>query len=292
MKKINPINTLIPLVTLAIVTLAVALAGCKDDNGAGAELSVTPAEIEAPIGGGSYDIAVTSNTEWTATLRYISIWCTVSPESGSGNGTVTVTVPENTRASIRTATVKVAAGDLSKSVTVTQEAMPPPEYPYNAASAQTWTFGDQTWSDLIHVPSCEGGAFSRANSAEPQCQSAMDGDVLRFHYNWQYVQNNVDDLCPSPWWRVPTKADFETLVETVNRNDLVAAWGLGGFAADGTGGLESANSQMALWSSADWADVFLLISGSAQVVDGWSVKYHGMQVRCIKGDWDEIIAKQ
>jgi len=86
----------------------------------GATLSVAPGTVNvaaAANSAGTFDI--TSNTSWTVTDN--QSWLTVSPTSGSNNGTVTVTAQENTSASARTATVTVSAtGVPSRTVTVTQ----------------------------------------------------------------------------------------------------------------------------------------------------------------------------
>jgi hypothetical protein len=86
----------------------------------GATLSVAPGTVNvaaAANSAGAFDI--TSNTSWTVTDN--QSWLTVSPTSGSNNGTVTVTAQENTSASARTATVTVSAtGVPSRTVTVTQ----------------------------------------------------------------------------------------------------------------------------------------------------------------------------
>jgi hypothetical protein len=35
--------------------------------------------------------------------------------------------------------------------------------PPHAASAKTWTVGEQTWSDVIHMPECNKEIFKEAN---------------------------------------------------------------------------------------------------------------------------------
>ena len=86
----------------------------------GATLSVAPSAVNvaaAANSAGTFNI--TSNASWTVTDN--QSWLTVSPTSGSNNGTVTVTAQENTSASARTATVTVSAtGVPSQTVTVTQ----------------------------------------------------------------------------------------------------------------------------------------------------------------------------
>jgi uncharacterized protein (TIGR02145 family) len=86
-------------------------------------LAVNPATIDAPANAGSYTVAVTSNTTWTATTT--ASWLTLSPASGDGNGTVTVNVTGNTTLEARNATITVAAGALTETVTVTQAGVAP-----------------------------------------------------------------------------------------------------------------------------------------------------------------------
>src|SRR5215510_5109808 len=86
----------------------------------GATLSVAPGAVNLAAAVNSADtFNITSNASWTVTDN--QSWLTVSPTSGSNNGTVTVTAQENTGASARTATVTVSAtGVPSRTVTVTQ----------------------------------------------------------------------------------------------------------------------------------------------------------------------------
>ena len=85
--------------------------------------SATPSALSFESSAGSpQNISVTSNEQWTATSDATS-WCTVSPASGSNNGTVKVTVTANTSTSQRTAHVTVkgtTSGDVT-TVTVTQK---------------------------------------------------------------------------------------------------------------------------------------------------------------------------
>ncbi len=53
--------------------------------------SVSPKNIEAPAEGGTYEIVVKSNAEWTAELEN-SEWASLSATSGSGDATLTLTV--------------------------------------------------------------------------------------------------------------------------------------------------------------------------------------------------------
>src|SRR5262245_34435580 len=83
-------------------------------------LAVSPSTLNVAAAANSTGtFNITSNTSWTVTDN--QSWLTVSPTSGSNNGTVTVTAQQNTSTSARTATVTVSAtGAASQTVTVTQ----------------------------------------------------------------------------------------------------------------------------------------------------------------------------
>ena len=72
-------------------------AGCTPDGGetagdeAMAELAVSPTSFATPLEGGEQVITVTSNAAWTVSCDQTDV--TIEPLMGTGNGTVTVTVP-------------------------------------------------------------------------------------------------------------------------------------------------------------------------------------------------------
>jgi hypothetical protein len=105
-----------------LMIAAAVFASCGKDDPA-PTLEVDNTTIDAAGTVGSYPIAVTSNTAWTAAVNTAATWCTVSPASGTNNGTVTVNVAENPTVNARAATVTVAAGALTRTVAVTQEAL-------------------------------------------------------------------------------------------------------------------------------------------------------------------------
>lgn len=82
-------------------------------------LTVDKSSLSFGYLGGSGSFNISSNTSWTVTSNNSS-WCTISPASGSNNGSVTVTVSENTASSDRSAIISVSGGNISRTVTVTQ----------------------------------------------------------------------------------------------------------------------------------------------------------------------------
>ena len=119
MKKIY----FIPMIIAAAATV---FAACKKDPEpepvAPPSLTVAPPTISAANTAGTHPVTVTSNVSWTAAVSSGAAWCTVSPATATGNGTVTVSVTANPTVEARTATVTVAAGTLTKTVAVTQAA--------------------------------------------------------------------------------------------------------------------------------------------------------------------------
>ena len=84
-------------------------------------LSVSRSELSFAASGGQETFTVTSNTNWIVSSN--ENWATISPASGSNNGTVTVTTAVNTTTSQRTATITVSGtGVTARTVNITQAA--------------------------------------------------------------------------------------------------------------------------------------------------------------------------
>jgi hypothetical protein len=84
----------------------------------GAILSVFPSELEFDLDGGSKTLSVTSNTNWE--VRYDAEWLTLSATTGINNGNVTVTAAEYSGEQ-RTAVLTFTAGDITRTVDITQD---------------------------------------------------------------------------------------------------------------------------------------------------------------------------
>lgn len=157
-----------------------------------------------------------------------------------------------------------------------------------SASTETWTFGDQTWSDAIQISECNKTSFTNTPT-NPQCRNYTYEGKTFYYYNWAYVNTNAIILCPSPW-RVPTEADFKTLVADLRGNTNVkskiaavrAAWGTGGFAYDGYDILSETTANY--WSSTETGrrGASQLYIWSSETNETFQNKDCGMQVRCVK----------
>lgn len=84
------------------------------------ELTVSPTSLSFAAAGETKDITVTSNDSWTVSSD--QSWCTISPSSGSNNGTIKVTAAANSSTSSRSATITIkGANSGTKTVSVAQE---------------------------------------------------------------------------------------------------------------------------------------------------------------------------
>ena len=86
--------------------------------GANQEISLDTSNMEFTSVGGSKTFKISTNTSWTVTSD--QTWCSVSPESGKNDGTITVKVTENTSASERTAMITVKSDIGNQTVKVIQ----------------------------------------------------------------------------------------------------------------------------------------------------------------------------
>lgn len=81
-------------------------------------LTVSQTALSYENGGGSQSIVVTANKMWTA--RSDQGWLRVSPPSGEGESTITISCEANTSYDTRTGTITLVSEELSSSITVTQ----------------------------------------------------------------------------------------------------------------------------------------------------------------------------
>ena len=92
-------------------------------------LELSPSNINASYNGGEYTIKVKSNTSWKVYSSNTKV-ATISPESGSGDGVITVTIITATDSEKETARIVVTTDDgtVSKNVPVGREGLPQSQY--------------------------------------------------------------------------------------------------------------------------------------------------------------------
>ena len=216
-----------------------------------AEITVTPASVSiiGSASGSSGTFNISSNTSWSITDD--GSWLTVSPISGSYNGTITVTASSaNTGTSPRSATVTVAGtGVTSKTITVTQEGQ---INDFDGNPYNTVRIGDQLWfqENLKTTHYRNGDAIQRSDNWAALGNST-DGAYCSYDYTAAYAEiygrlynayATVDNrnLCPSGW-HVPTEGEWVVL-----ENYLMA----NGYNYDGSTTENKIAKAMA--SSTDW----------------------------------------
>ena len=86
-------------------------------------LAVTPGELTFELEGGEGSFSVVTALGWTASSN--ASWCRVSPGSGTGKGTVKVTVDEYRVVGDRNAVITVKAGDVVRTVSISQHGVIP-----------------------------------------------------------------------------------------------------------------------------------------------------------------------
>lgn len=86
-------------------------------------LAVTPEELSFELEGGEDAFSVVTALGWTASSN--ASWCRVSPGSGTGKGTVKVTVDAYRVVGDRNAVITVKAGDVVRTVSISQHGVIP-----------------------------------------------------------------------------------------------------------------------------------------------------------------------
>ncbi|MEO1652712.1 MAG: BACON domain-containing carbohydrate-binding protein, partial [Bacteroidota bacterium] len=88
-----------------------------------AELSVSPSAVSVGSGAGARIISVSSNRDWTVSESIP--WVSVSPSSGSNNGSFQVNWQGNPSTSSRTATIRVSGGGITRNISLIQAGAAP-----------------------------------------------------------------------------------------------------------------------------------------------------------------------
>ena len=115
MKHTNPV--------LIICLLGAILSGCGKQ--APASLNILSTVVNLPAEGGSEEVSIMTNQEWSVSSN--QPWLRIAPSSGSGSDSyqvLTVSATENLEEGSRKAEVTVTAGDLTRMISVTQAGTP------------------------------------------------------------------------------------------------------------------------------------------------------------------------
>ena len=156
----------------------VAAVSCKEDQPVETPtLKVSETSLSFAAEGGEKSFNLTANLDWTATPD--ADWLSVEPTSGKGSDKATaikVTADENTTAEARTATVKVKAGALSETISVTQakKEATEPEQPEQPKAATIKDFVKEyvkiidVWTNNVGVVNVVGGVGAKNDANDVQ----------------------------------------------------------------------------------------------------------------------------
>ena len=129
----------------------------------------------------TYDITVTSNTDWTASESLN--WASVSPSSGNGNGTVTVTVSANASTSSRNGSITIGGeshaltqdgAPVQTSIDIANRTVDPSAqtYPIQVTSNTSWTVTEALdWVTLSPASGTGDGTVTVSVSENPSTNS-------------------------------------------------------------------------------------------------------------------------
>ena len=102
---------------LFVAAMAFSLVGCQK----AVEVSFDKATQEIDAQGGTVEVALKSNGEWTLTSS--EDWITISPTSGNGDATLTLAAEANATQELRSAVITATTKDNTATLTVNQEAL-------------------------------------------------------------------------------------------------------------------------------------------------------------------------
>ena len=128
-----------------LFSLAVVLSGCggSEDDPKPAEviISVSPETVNAPAEGGTYTVSVTTTGKEWGTAMGENFFTVKTQNTAAQAGTLTITVPANPVAEVRSGAVTVMSGTARKTVTVIQAAAE--KAAYNAPEGYSLVWQDE-----------------------------------------------------------------------------------------------------------------------------------------------------
>jgi hypothetical protein len=149
-------------------------------------LDVNPKSLTFSHSGGQQTVTVTSNTYWSVSENLD--WITVSPQSGSNNGSFTVNCQQNTSTNSRSGIITVSGGGESVTINVFQD-------------------GTSTTNGSLRV------------YVKKQDGSSVSGAIVRrYSSNWGFIDTSHTDLNGIAFWsNIPSGNYFLEVYYNGNR---------------------------------------------------------------------------
>ncbi|MDR0231207.1 MAG: hypothetical protein LBI82_03715 [Dysgonamonadaceae bacterium] len=194
-------------------------------------LSISPAFIRADGIENVYSIAVTSNAQWTAVVNdaAVNTWCTITPNSGFGNGTITVSTKRNLGYARRYAFVSVVSDGVHRTDTILQNGDEIYSDPSIAVTINGITWASRNVDNFGRFTdfSFNAGKYYQFNRptgysyVEGRIEPAFESGYTNEYSDWSLIY----DPCPCGW-RLPTNTELENLRMSGFRwiNEPAGAW--------------------------------------------------------------------
>jgi mannan endo-1,4-beta-mannosidase len=260
--------------------------GVTQAAAAGNTLNVSTTALSYASVASSQSVSITANVSWSVTDN--QSWITVTPTSGSNNGTLSVSVTANTAAASRTGTVTVTGGGLTRTINLTQAGVTANNLTLSVSALSlgsgassgnaaitanvSWTVtDDQSW--LSAAPTSGTGnatlavsaTANTATTARTGTVTVSGGGISRAITVTQAGQTDTGGgSCPNPVTFSGNTGNFNTAGAVCYRtNGNVNGWGCFNF--DGrtvtVGGVARTCGQLPLTRSADGYYYFAVTAG-------------------------------
>ncbi len=210
--------------------------------------ATTPASRETASGAGQFTITATTSKTWTATTD--AAWLTVTPASGTGNATITVTHAANDTSLPRHGTVTITSGGINRTCKVAQ----PLHIPFATAlnNSLAWTTGGDAGWTTQNITTHDGQHAARSG--------IIFGTLVPSGTTGQetWIQTTVNGPgILSFWWKVSSEAE---------ETDHTGTWGdILHFYVNGTERARTSGEK-------DWAQRSFTLTGTGAQVLKWSYK--------------------
>jgi uncharacterized protein (TIGR02145 family) len=188
-------------------------------------LTVSPLNQDVGPEAGSTTITISLNTSWTVTDD--ADWLTISPTSGTNNGSLTANYTANPSSTSRTATITVSGiGVDPQNVTITQRTQSSSTIADIEGNVyKTVKIGNQWWmAENLKTTKYNDGTAIPYSTGWGELDGAYcwyNNDISYKNpygalYNWYAV--NTGKLCPTGW-HVPSIDDWKTLTDYLGGGD-------------------------------------------------------------------------